>query len=58
MTEQRRWTNLKTSEVVKAFAAKGLQTSRFIINQVTEAKGFVRRKMSNVLTVKEVARPR
>lgn len=55
MNEQLRWTNLKTSDVVKAFAAKGFETSRFIIKQVTQAKGFVQRKMSKVLTVKEVA---
>ena len=55
MNEQIRWTNLKTSELVKSFAKKGLNTSRFIIKQVAKAKGLVKRKMSKVLTLKEVA---
>ena len=54
MNEKVRWTNLKTSDVVKLFAAKGKQISRFTIQQLTQAKGFGTRKMSKVLTIKEV----
>jgi len=55
MNEQVRWIKLKTSELVKAFAEKGVETSRFIVKQLTLAKGFGMRKMSKVLTAKEVA---
>jgi hypothetical protein len=54
MNEKARWTNLKTSDLVRLFAEKGLQTSRFIINQLTKIKGFGRRKMSKTMTTKEV----
>ncbi len=46
---------LKTSDVVKLFGEKGLQTSRFIVKQLTKTKGFVKRKMSKTMTIKEVA---
>lgn len=55
MCEAVRWTNLRTSDLVKSFAEKGLQTSRFIIRQIVKVKGFVTRKMSKTLTIKEVA---
>ena len=54
MNEKVRWTNLKTSEMVKLFGEKGVQTSRFIVKQVTKMKGFVKRKMSKKMTLKEV----
>lgn len=54
MNEKVRWTNLKTSELVKLFAQRGWQTSRFLIKQLTQMKGFVKRKMSKVLPLKEV----
>jgi len=54
MNEKVRWTNLKTSEEVKLFGEKGLQTSRFIVKQLTNMKGFVKRKMSKKMTIKEV----
>ena len=54
MNEEVRWTNLKTSDVVKLFAEKGKQISRFTIQQLTQAKGLGRRKMSKTLTIKEV----
>ena len=54
MNEKVRWTNLKTSDLVKLFSEKGWRTSRFIINQLTKTKGFVKRKMSKVLTIKAV----
>ena len=44
MNEKVRWTNLKTSDMVKLFGEKGIQTSRFVINQLTKMKGFVKRK--------------
>lgn len=55
MNARFRWINLKTSELVKAFAEKGVAASRFIVNQVTKAKGLGMRKMSKTLTIKEVA---
>ena len=55
MREEIRWTNLRTSELVQAFAQKGFQASRFMIEQVVKAKGLVVRKMSKTLTIKEVA---
>jgi hypothetical protein len=54
MNEKVRWTNLRTSELVKLFAQRGWQTSRFLIKQLTQMKGFVKRKMSKVLTIKDV----
>ena len=54
MNEKVRWINLKTSDVVKLWAEKGWPTSRFIIKQLTQTKGFVKRKMSKTLTIKEV----
>ena len=54
MNEKVRWTNLKTSEMVKLFGEKGIQTSRFIVNRLTKVKGFVKRKMSKTKTIKEV----
>ena len=54
MNDQVRWTNLTVSEFVQAFAAQGLATSRFIVQQVTQAHGFVRRTMRKALTIKEV----
>ena len=54
MNEKVRWTNLKTSEVVKLFGEKGVETSRFIVQQLTKMKGFVKRKMSKTMTIKEV----
>ena len=39
---------------VRLFAEKGWQTSRFIIRQLTQTKGFVKRKMSKTMTLKEV----
>jgi len=45
---------LKTSEVVKLFGEKGVETSRFIVRQLTKMKGFVKRKMSETMTIKEV----
>jgi len=54
MNEKVRWTNLKTAQLVSSFAAKGKHLSRFTIQQLTQAKGFVKRKMSKVLTIKEV----
>lgn len=50
-----RWTNLKTSDMVKSFAEKGVEASRFIVKQITKAKGLVIRKMSKVLPGKEIA---
>lgn len=54
MNENVRWTNLKTSEMVKIFDEKGVETSRFIVKQLTKMKGFVKRKMSKKMTIKEV----
>ena len=54
MNEKVRWTNLKISDVVQLFAAKGKQISRFTSQQLTPAKGFGTRKMSKTLTIKEV----
>ena len=54
MNEKVRWTNLKTSGIVKLFGQKGLQTSRFMVKQMTQIKGFVKRKMSKTKTLKEV----
>ena len=50
-----RWTNLKTSDLVQALAAKGVAASRFMVQQVTQAQGLVRRKMSKVLPGKATA---
>ena len=54
MKEKVRWTNLKTADVVQLFGEKGVPTSRFIVNQLTKMKGFVRRKMSKKMTIKEI----
>lgn len=54
MQEKVRWTNLKTSDLVKIMTAKGWPTSRFIIRQLTRANGLGQRKMSKPLTLKEV----
>jgi hypothetical protein len=54
MNEKVRWTNLKTSDVVRLFGEKGVETSRFMVTQLTKLKGFVRRKMSKTMTIKEV----
>ena len=54
MNEKVRWTNLKDSQIVKLFGRKGLQTSRFIVKQLTKLKGLVKRKMSKTMTLKEV----
>ena len=54
MNEKVRWTNLKDSQIVKLFGQKGLQTSRFIVKQLTKLKGLVKRKMSKTMTIKEV----
>lgn len=56
MNAKLRWIHLKTSELVKALAEKGIHTTRFIVQQITKAKGLVRRKMSKVLPIKEVAK--
>ena len=56
MNEHIRWIHLRTSELVKELAEKGIQTTRFIVKQITKAKGLVRRKMSKVLPLKEVAK--
>lgn len=45
---------LKTSDVVRLFGEKGVETSRFMVTQLTKLKGFVRRKMSKTMTIKEV----
>jgi Rhodopirellula transposase DDE domain len=55
MKAEVRWTNLKTSDLVQALAAKGVAASRFIVQQATRAQGLVRRKMRKVLPGKEVA---
>ena len=54
MNEKVRWTNLKTSAIVRLFGEKGVETSRFIVHQLTKLKGFVKRKMSKTMTIKEV----
>ncbi len=54
MNEKVRWTNVKDSQIVKLFGRKGLQTSRFIVKQLTKLKGLVKRKMSKTMTLKEV----
>ncbi|MCY7374973.1 MAG: hypothetical protein LH472_03255 [Pyrinomonadaceae bacterium] len=36
MNEKVRWTNLKTSDVVKLFGEKGVQTSRFIARTIDQ----------------------
>ena len=36
MNEKVRWTNLNDSQLVKLFGRKGLQTSRFIVKQLTK----------------------
>ena len=54
MNEKVRWTNLKDSQIVKLFGRKDLQTSRFIVKQLTKLKGLVKRKMSKTMTLKEV----
>ena len=54
MNEKVRWTNLKTAEMVKIFGEKGFKTTRFIVTQLTKMKGFVKRKMSKTMTIKEV----
>ena len=54
MNEKVRWTTLKDSQIVKLFGRKGLQTSRFIVKQLTKLKGLVKRKMSKTMTLKEV----
>lgn len=38
MNEKIRWTNLKTSDLVKLFGEKGRQTSRFIVKQLTNKR--------------------
>lgn len=45
---------LKTSDLVKLFDEKGVSVSRFIVQQLTKVKGFVKRKMSKTKTIKEV----
>lgn len=40
--------------MVKSFAEKGVEASRFIVKQITKAKGLVTRKMSKVLPCHEV----
>ena len=54
MKEKVRWTTLKTAAVVKLFGEKGVETTRFIVHQLTKMKGFVKRKMSKTMTIKEV----
>ena len=54
MNEKVRWTNLKDSQIGKLFGRKDLQTSRFIVKQLTKLKGLVKRKMSKTMTLKEV----
>ncbi len=54
MSEKQQWTNLKTSDLVKLFDEKGISVSRFIVQQLTKVKGFVKRKMSKTKTIKEV----
>ena len=54
MNEKQQWTNLKTSDLVKLFDEKGVSVSRFIVKQLTQVKGFVKRKMSKTKTIKEV----
>jgi hypothetical protein len=46
---------MKTSKLVQSFAEKGLATSRFIVKQLVKMKGLALRKMSKVMTLKEVA---
>ncbi len=55
MKAEVRWTSLITSDLVTALAEKGLATSRFIVKQIVKLKGLAMRKMSKVLTIKEVA---
>lgn len=55
MQAEIRWTNMKTSKLVQSFAEKGLATSRFIVKQLIKMKGLALRKMSKVMTLKEVA---
>lgn len=54
MREEVRWTNLKEAEIVRLFEEKGVSISRFVVKQLTNLQGLVKRAMKKTKTAKEV----
>jgi Rhodopirellula transposase DDE domain len=52
MNESLRWTNLLPNDFVKSYDKMGVKVSRYIIKQLLQKKGFVKRKMSKMATIK------
>ena len=54
MTEKVRWTNLKDGAIVRLFEQQGFSISRFVVKQLTDWHGLVKRAMKKTKTAKEV----
>ena len=53
MRQEVRWTNLTTSDIQAAFAARGMEISRYLVQQLASVAGLRERQMSKSLPGKE-----
>ena len=53
MDEGIRWTNLNRTEISKAFKSRGMNISPYVVKQLLEKHGFVKRKMQKTVTMKD-----
>ncbi len=48
-----KWTNLNRKEISKAFKARGMNISPYVVKQLLTKHGFVQRKMQKATTMKD-----
>ncbi len=53
MDEGIKWTNLNLTEISKAFKSRGMNISPYVVKQLLEKHGFVKRKMQKTVTMKD-----
>ncbi|AKB29199.1 Mobile element protein [Methanosarcina siciliae T4/M] len=53
MDEGIKWTNLNRTEISKAFNSRGMNISPYVVKQLLEKHGFVKRKMQKTVTMKD-----
>jgi hypothetical protein len=53
MDEEVIWTNLKQREISEEFVSRGYEVSEYVVNQLLEKHGYVKRKMQKAKTLKE-----
>jgi len=53
MDERIKWTNLNSTEISKAFKSRGMNISPYVVKQLLEKHGFVKRKMQKTVTMKD-----